>query len=139
MQAWQVPHPPARGSHFCGGRPAVHQGFLKSWVANGLNQRIVARVEDIVTSHEWACTKVPCPLHHAFPVQWHPGAAHKQHVVRLTGSKIFLLREQMLVMCNCAVDGCFRKSLPSFILTDAKLPEILKMFRDHCHGLHRCM
>ncbi|CAL8470482.1 g10024 [Coccomyxa elongata] len=58
LQAWQVPHPPARGSHFCGGRPAVHQGFLKSWVANGLNQRIIARVEDIVTSHEWACTKV---------------------------------------------------------------------------------
>lgn len=57
-QAWQVPHPPPRGNHFCGGRPAVHQGFLKSWTANGLGQRIVERVLDIVTSHEWACTKV---------------------------------------------------------------------------------
>ncbi|KAK9907744.1 hypothetical protein WJX75_009081 [Coccomyxa subellipsoidea] len=58
LQAWQVPHPPPRGNHFCGGRPAVHQGFLKSWTANGLGQRIVERVLDIVTSHEWACTKV---------------------------------------------------------------------------------
>ena len=58
MQAWQVPHPPKRGSGFCNDRPAVHKGFLESYLANGFNQRIIDRVADIVASHEWACTKV---------------------------------------------------------------------------------
>jgi hypothetical protein len=58
LQAWQVPHPPKRGSGFCNDRPAVHKGFLQSYTANGFNQRIVDRVAEIVATHEWPCTKV---------------------------------------------------------------------------------
>ena len=42
-QAWYATHPPKRGEWWMGTRPYVHQGFLKSWVANGLNKRIVER------------------------------------------------------------------------------------------------
>lgn len=35
-----------------GGRPAVHRGFLNSWRANGLNQRVKQRVTDILYSSE---------------------------------------------------------------------------------------
>ena len=42
-QAWYAAHPPKRGKWWAGTRPFVHQGFLKSWVANGLNARIVER------------------------------------------------------------------------------------------------
>lgn len=35
-----------------GGRPAVHRGFLNSWRANGLNQRVKKRIRDIVYSGE---------------------------------------------------------------------------------------
>ena len=44
LQAWYATHPPKRGHWWRGTRPFVHQGFLKSWVANGLNQRIVERI-----------------------------------------------------------------------------------------------
>ena len=43
LQAWYATHPPKRGDWWMGTRPFVHQGFLKSWVANGLNKRIVER------------------------------------------------------------------------------------------------
>ena len=33
-----------------GGRPAVHRGFLNSWRANGLNERIKQRIWDILYS-----------------------------------------------------------------------------------------
>ncbi len=42
-QAWYAAHPPKRGNWWTGTRPFVHQGFLKSWFANGLNARIVER------------------------------------------------------------------------------------------------
>ena len=31
-----------------GGKPAVHRGFLHSWRANGLNQRVKQRIWDIL-------------------------------------------------------------------------------------------
>ena len=42
-QAWYATHPPKRGDWWMGTRPFVHQGFLKSWTANGLNENIVQR------------------------------------------------------------------------------------------------
>ena len=48
LQAWYATHPPKRGDWWKGTRPFVHQGFLKSWVANGLNQTIVKRMQDAV-------------------------------------------------------------------------------------------
>jgi hypothetical protein len=47
-QAWRAVHPPPRGS--CWGRPMVHEGFLKSWHANGLAERVVDRVCNILKS-----------------------------------------------------------------------------------------
>ena len=43
LQAWYATHPPKRGKWWMGTRPFVHQGFLKSWTANGLNARLVER------------------------------------------------------------------------------------------------
>jgi len=43
LQAWYATHPPKRGDWWMGTRPFVHQGFLKSWTANGLNTNIVER------------------------------------------------------------------------------------------------
>ena len=43
LQAWYATHPPKRGEWWMGTRPFVHQGFLKSWTANGLNANIVER------------------------------------------------------------------------------------------------
>ena len=47
-QAWYAPHPPKRGTAFTPTRPYVHQGFLKTWHANGLNVKVVSRVNEIV-------------------------------------------------------------------------------------------
>ena len=61
VQAWQVPHPPSAGAGAraaCASRPAVHRGFWKSWAANGLNERMVARVLDLISSNNWPFTKV---------------------------------------------------------------------------------
>ncbi|DBA91385.1 TPA: hypothetical protein ACH3X2_003920 [Trebouxia sp. C0005] len=44
VQAWQAAHPPVRGRHWMGRRPRVHAGFLKSWLAGGLKDKVVARV-----------------------------------------------------------------------------------------------
>ena len=46
--AWRAPHPPARGNLWLCTKPLVHVGFLKSWVAGGLNQRVVGRVSELV-------------------------------------------------------------------------------------------
>ncbi len=43
-QAWYAAHPPKRGSWWKGTRPFVHRGFLRTWVANGLNRKIVDRM-----------------------------------------------------------------------------------------------
>ena len=45
-------HPPirGRGNWLCGTRPHVHAGFLRSWQANGLNQKLLKRIRGIVYS-----------------------------------------------------------------------------------------
>ena len=56
-----MPHPPSAGDSAgaaCASRPAVHQGFWKSWAANSLNERMVARVLDIISTNNWSFTKV---------------------------------------------------------------------------------
>jgi hypothetical protein len=49
-QAWRTPHPPKRGNPLLGTQPCVHQGFLKSWTANGLNRKVLERVEAVISS-----------------------------------------------------------------------------------------
>lgn len=46
LQAWQVPHPPCRGSWFF--RPRVHSGFLKSWIVNDFHSKVVKLVHNCV-------------------------------------------------------------------------------------------
>jgi len=50
LRAWYAAHPPLRGRPFMGTRPYVHQGFLRSWEANGLREKVVSRVNEIVSS-----------------------------------------------------------------------------------------
>ena len=49
-QAWRTPYKAARGRRALGTRPYVHCGFLRSWTAQGFNQRLVARMRDIVAA-----------------------------------------------------------------------------------------
>ena len=62
LQAWYATHPPKRGNWWMATQPFVHQGFLKSWVANGLNARIVERcvmaVQKMQEKACGACTKL---------------------------------------------------------------------------------
>ncbi|KAL3142108.1 hypothetical protein ABBQ32_004726 [Trebouxia sp. C0010 RCD-2024] len=44
LQAWQAVHPPLRGRYWTGQRPRVHAGFLKSWLAGKLKQKVVSSV-----------------------------------------------------------------------------------------------
>eukprot|EP00884_Botryococcus_braunii_P001515 jgi/Botrbrau1/11364/Bobra.0038s0112.1 len=46
LRAWQTIHPPSRGSIIR--KPKVHEGFLKSWHANGLAERVVSRIMEIL-------------------------------------------------------------------------------------------
>ncbi|DBB01839.1 TPA: hypothetical protein ACH3X1_000447 [Trebouxia sp. C0004] len=48
MQVWRVAHPPVRGHHWMFTRPLVHVGFLKSWLAGGLNHKVVGRIMQLV-------------------------------------------------------------------------------------------
>ncbi len=51
-------HPPVRGHHWMFTRPLVHVGFLKSWLAGGLNEKVVGRIMQLVNScsaHTHAC------------------------------------------------------------------------------------
>ncbi len=48
LQVWRVAHPPVRGHHWMFTRPLVHVGFLKSWLAGGLNDKVVGRVMQLV-------------------------------------------------------------------------------------------
>eukprot|EP00208_Stichococcus_sp_RCC1054_P005346 CAMPEP_0206142186 /NCGR_PEP_ID=MMETSP1473-20131121/15880_1 /ASSEMBLY_ACC=CAM_ASM_001109 /TAXON_ID=1461547 /ORGANISM="Stichococcus sp, Strain RCC1054" /LENGTH=1445 /DNA_ID=CAMNT_0053537075 /DNA_START=238 /DNA_END=4575 /DNA_ORIENTATION=- len=49
LQTWMHEHPPrrGRGTFFYGSRPCVHNGFLRSWLANGLQSRVLQRIEEI--------------------------------------------------------------------------------------------
>lgn len=44
LQAWQAVHPPPRGRYWTGQRPQVHAGFLKSWLAGILKDKVVSSV-----------------------------------------------------------------------------------------------
>ncbi len=48
LQVWRVAHPPVRGHHWMFTRPLVHVGFLKSWLAGGLNDKVVGRIMQLV-------------------------------------------------------------------------------------------
>ena len=74
LQAWYATHPPARGEWWMGTRPFVHQGFLKSWVANGLNARIVERCV--------AAVKMMQAQAHCTPVKLYITGAHLPHHTR---------------------------------------------------------
>ncbi|KAA6425605.1 MAG: hypothetical protein FRX49_04502, partial [Trebouxia sp. A1-2] len=47
---WRVAHPPVRGHHWMFTRPLVHVGFLKSWLAGGLNDKVVGRITQLVNA-----------------------------------------------------------------------------------------
>ena len=44
VQAWRVAHPPTRGNRCMGTQPLVHVGFLKSWLAGNLNEKVTSAV-----------------------------------------------------------------------------------------------
>lgn len=48
VQAWRVAHPPVRGQPWLFSQPLVHMGFLKSWLAGGLNEKVVNRILQLV-------------------------------------------------------------------------------------------
>lgn len=48
MQAWRTAHPPHRGRWFLATHPMVHKGFLQTWKANQLSERVLQRVLSIV-------------------------------------------------------------------------------------------
>ena len=50
LQVWRVAHPPVRGHHWKFTRPLVHVGFLKSWLAGGLNDKVVGRIMQLVNA-----------------------------------------------------------------------------------------
>lgn len=52
VQAWRVPHPPARGHILCGTQPLVHVGFMKSWQAGGFNHKVITRIKELVYSRK---------------------------------------------------------------------------------------
>ena len=58
VQAWRVPHPPARGHRLWGTQPLVHVGFMKSWQAGGFNHKVIKRVMELVHSRKTASGKL---------------------------------------------------------------------------------
>lgn len=38
--------------------PAVHSGFLKAWHANGLSQKVLGRVKELVESRDEPCAGI---------------------------------------------------------------------------------
>ncbi|CAL8466200.1 g5736 [Coccomyxa elongata] len=52
--AWRKVHPPKRGRW--GSRPLVHVGFLKSWIANGLDTRVISRIKEIIQGPDFSST-----------------------------------------------------------------------------------
>ncbi|KAK9821824.1 hypothetical protein WJX74_001662 [Apatococcus lobatus] len=52
LQVWRSDHPPVRGSRMMWQRPVVHSGFLRCWLEDGLNQRVVQRVLALAAAWE---------------------------------------------------------------------------------------
>ncbi|KAK9814194.1 hypothetical protein WJX72_002000 [[Myrmecia] bisecta] len=49
LKLWWTAHPPLRGNLAMLNRPMVHSGFLASWLANGMNLRVVECVKRVVS------------------------------------------------------------------------------------------
>ena len=45
---WRAVHPPKRGRWLAFTMPYVHRGFLRCWTSNGLNTRVVERVQQLI-------------------------------------------------------------------------------------------
>ncbi len=60
-QFWLATHPPARGrgSRYIGTHPAVHTGFLCSWLCNGLDARVLQRIEEILQQGDGKSSAAP--------------------------------------------------------------------------------
>ena len=57
LQAWRSVHPPVRGRYWTGKQPQVHAGFLKSWLAGDLKDRVIARVLMQLQQHKGGTVK----------------------------------------------------------------------------------
>ncbi len=58
LQAWQTAFPPNHAGRNFWERPSVHNGFYQSYTANDFGKKIVRRVCELVSSHDWDWTKV---------------------------------------------------------------------------------
>ncbi len=47
-QVWRVVHPPKRGIYYLWTCPLVHKGFLESYTAEGLNERLMQKLRAIM-------------------------------------------------------------------------------------------
>lgn len=61
-QIWRTDHPPARGSLLMHSRPVVHSGFLRCWLADGLQQRVIQRVLEVAAAWQAAQPGRPAPV-----------------------------------------------------------------------------
>ncbi|GMH44780.1 hypothetical protein BSKO_12732 [Bryopsis sp. KO-2023] len=50
VQFWRSIHPPERGRWLLGTMPLVHNGFLESWTASGVNHVVLDRLRGIIES-----------------------------------------------------------------------------------------
>ncbi|GMH46032.1 hypothetical protein BSKO_13996 [Bryopsis sp. KO-2023] len=53
LRFMRVPHPPARGRFLLCTQPLIHEGFLESWTAGGLNVAVLNKVVQIVVSPDF--------------------------------------------------------------------------------------
>lgn len=51
-------HSPKRGSALLCSRPRVHAGFLRSWTANGFNERVLEHIGEIVDTQQMDLSSV---------------------------------------------------------------------------------
>ncbi len=63
LQFWQVGYPSRAGPllSLLRGQTAVHHGFVKSWIANDFNIKVIDAVYDIV--YNKVCAVCCCRLH----------------------------------------------------------------------------
>ena len=50
LQTWRTDHPPKRGAKLLGTRPMVHKGFWRSWSSQGVRDRVLDTVSQIMAS-----------------------------------------------------------------------------------------
>lgn len=49
-KVWRTIYPPKQDVRLPGTQSAVHTGFIESWTSNGLNERVIAKVIDILSA-----------------------------------------------------------------------------------------